>query len=122
MGKHRSGLFFGLLSGAILGILFAPKKGRDLREDIKKERDEGGSGVGALKESFVGMGKDMAGTAKDVYESDSVQENISKAKVKAQEYAEMGKEKMGKAAKDAVKHAKKFSKKASAFTKKKIGK
>jgi gas vesicle protein len=122
MGKHHSGLLFGILAGTALGILFAPKKGKDLREQIKQERDEGGTGAGALKEGFVGMGKDMAGTAKDVYESDSVQENLSKAKVKAKEYAEMGKEKMDKVAKDAVKHAKKFGKKAGDFTKKKIGK
>ncbi|MBN1494797.1 YtxH domain-containing protein [Candidatus Peregrinibacteria bacterium] len=121
MGKHSSGLFFGLLTGAVLGILFAPKKGRDLREQIKQERDEGGTGVGALKDSFVGMGKDLAGTAKEVYETDTVQENLFKAKKKAGEIAEMGKEKMGKAAKHAVRKAKKMGKKATNFTKKKIG-
>lgn len=121
MGKHRSGLLFGIIAGTVLGILFAPKKGKELREQIRKEREEGGLGVDALKEGFVGMGKDMAGTAKGVYESEAVQENLSKAKIKAQEYAEMGKEKMGQAAKDAVKHAKKMGKKATNFTKKKIG-
>ena len=122
MGKHRSGLLFGVLAGTVLGILFAPKKGKELREQIKRERDEGGLGVDALKEGFVGMGKDMAGTAKDVYESETVQDNLSRAKVKAKEYADMGKEKMGEAAHDAIKHAKKLSKKATNFTKKKIGK
>jgi len=133
MGKHHSGLLFGVLAGTVLGILFAPKKGKELREQIQKERDEGGLGTDALKEGFVGMGKDLAGTAKNVYESESVQDNLSKAKAKAKEYAEMGREKakeyadmgkdkMNKAAKDAVKHAKKFGKKATSFTKKKIGK
>jgi len=122
MGKHHSGLLFGVLAGTVLGILFAPKKGKELREQIKKERDQGGLGTAALKEGFVGMGKDMAGSAKNVYESEAVQDNLSRAKAKAKEYAEMGKEKMGHAAKDVVKGAKKFSKKATNFTKKKIGK
>lgn len=133
MGKHRSGLLFGILAGTVLGILFAPKKGKELREQIQKEREEGGLGTDALKEGFVGMGKDMAGTAKNVYESESVQDNLSRAKSrakeyaeigreKAQEYADMGKKKMNKAAKDAIKNAKKMGKKATNFTKKKIGK
>lgn len=48
-------LLFGLLTGAGLGILFAPKKGKDLRQNIIKERKEGGTGLEelgtAMKES-----------------------------------------------------------------------
>jgi len=122
MGKHHSGIILGLVTGTVLGILFAPKKGKELRDQIKKERDGGCLGVNALKKGFDGMEKDMASSAKNVYESDTIQDNMSKAKEKAKEYAEMGKDKMEQAANDAVKHAKKLSKKASNFTKKKIGK
>ena len=34
------GLFIGGLIGAILGILYAPKSGRETREDISKRKDE----------------------------------------------------------------------------------
>jgi len=121
MSKRRSGLLLGILTGAVLGILFAPRKGRDLREQIQREREEGGMGVEALKEGFIGMGKDMAGTAKKVYDSETVQENLSKAKIKAKEYAEMGREKMNKVAKKTAKKAKKLGRKTTNFTKKKIG-
>lgn len=45
-GENNSGkgLLFGLLAGgaigALLGLLFAPKSGRELREDIKHKSDE----------------------------------------------------------------------------------
>jgi gas vesicle protein len=45
-GENNSGkgLFIGLLAGgaigALLGLLFAPKAGRELREDIKHKSDE----------------------------------------------------------------------------------
>ena len=40
MSKKGCGLFTGLLVGAGLGILFAPKKGSDLRRDIKRKLDD----------------------------------------------------------------------------------
>ena len=40
MSKKGCGLFTGLAIGAGLGLLFAPKKGSDLRKDIKKKIDE----------------------------------------------------------------------------------
>ncbi len=48
-------LLIGLLTGAGLGILFAPKKGKELRSNIIKERKDGGTGLeeitSAMKES-----------------------------------------------------------------------
>ncbi len=43
------GLAFGALVGAVTGILFAPKSGKDTREDIQK------------------LAKDLKGKAEDVY-------------------------------------------------------
>jgi len=133
----KSGLILGLLAGTALGILFAPKKGRKMRDKIKKELDEGGYGLEAIKEGFIGMGKEVVDTAKEAYESEEVQEQIGKAKDMAEDYYEEGKKefdkkvrKVRKTAKaratkakaGAKKTAKKAVKKAKKFTKKKIGK
>lgn len=52
-------LLFGLLSGAIFGVLFAPKSGKKIREELKKEREKGGTGLDTLKASFLEMGSDV---------------------------------------------------------------
>lgn len=130
MGKHRSGLFLGIIAGTALGILFAPKKGKELRESIKKEREEGGYGFESIKDGFVDMGKEVITTAKTAYESDTVQEQIGKAKNVAGEMAEEGKKRAKKTVKKATTKAKKrvkttakrAAKKAGKFTKKKITK
>lgn len=133
----KSGLLLGLLAGTALGILFAPKKGKKMRDNIKKEMDEGGYGLDAIKEGFLGMGKEVVDTAKEAYESEEVQEKIEHAKDVAEDYVEEGKKRVGIATKKAGKKAKmevtkvkskakktakKAVKKAKKFTKKKIGK
>lgn len=137
----KTGLFLGLLAGTALGILFAPKRGKVLRDKIKKELEDGGYGVDAIKEGFIGMGKEVVDTAKEAYDSDEVQEKVTKAKTMAEDYIEEGKArvrratdqvtkkatkkavKVGRKAKTtAYKTAKTAVKKAKAFTKKKIGK
>jgi gas vesicle protein len=59
-------LFFGLLSGAVLGVLFAPDAGKKMREKMKSEMKKGGTGLSALKKSFVDMGHDILETVDDV--------------------------------------------------------
>ena len=133
----KSGLLLGLLAGTALGILFAPKKGKKMRDNIKKEMDEGGYGLDAIKEGFIGMGKEVVDTAKEAYESDEMQEQIGKAKNVCEDCVEEGKKRVGIATKKAGKKAKmeitkvkskakktakKAVKKAKKFTKKKIGK
>ena len=92
MGKRISGIFWGIITGTLLGILFAPKKGKDLRDSIKKERDKGGHGLDAVKKGFIGMGKDLKDTAEEVYESPEVQEQVGRLKRKASGYVDQVKD------------------------------
>lgn len=117
MSNRRGGLFFGVIMGTILGVLFAPKKGKELRTQLKKEIDKGGIGTETLKDNFIAMGQDMADTAHDIYEQPQVKDTIDKgqkyvkkvmkqakgkinevesqAKEMGSKYYAMGKEKMG---------------------------
>jgi len=137
MSNKGSNLLLGIVAGTVLGILFAPKKGKELREEIKQERQKGGMGFDTIKEGFVTMGREIAGSAKEVYGSEQVQRGIDKAKDFASDLVEDGKQKAGKVAKKAskqvVKKAKsvakkatkkavKLSKDATKFTKKRIAK
>ncbi len=52
-------LLLGIVAGASLGMLFAPKAGKDLREKMKKERDDGGSGLTSLGDSMKESGESL---------------------------------------------------------------
>ncbi len=78
MAKKSSKFLFYLLSGAGLGVMFAPKKGSEMVADIKRERAAGGNGIEAVKTGFLGMGRDMAATATAVYQKDEVQEVVKR--------------------------------------------
>ncbi len=110
MFKGLKALVAGLLAGVGLGILFSPKKGKDIRGDIKDEVDEGGTGLGAVKDTLVGMGKDIGDTCKECYEEVSDSDEYKKGKKKLGKYAK-------KAKKDAMKAYKSH---VSAGTRKKI--
>lgn len=62
--RGKLGLLFGLITGAILGFLFAPKPGNKLRTEISKERASGGTGMEALKGTVKDIGKEMTGKIK----------------------------------------------------------
>ena len=80
MSNKRGGLFFGIIAGTLLGILFAPKKGKELRKELKQEVDKGGLGTETLKKNFAEMGQDIAGTAEEIYSQPEVQKNVNKGK------------------------------------------
>ncbi len=80
MGNKRGGLFFGVIVGTLLGILFAPRKGKELRKQLKDEVSKGGMGTETLKKNFTEMGHDIADTAEEVYNMPEVQEQVVKGK------------------------------------------
>jgi len=79
MGKLK-GIFTGVVLGGIAGLLFAPKKGKELRKSIKKDIDEGNYGLHALKDAFVALGKDMGNFTNEVAKHEDVKEYLEKGK------------------------------------------
>jgi len=80
MSNKRGGLLFGVIVGTLLGVLFAPKKGKELRKEFQNEVNKGGLGTETLKRNFKEMGSDMAETAQEVYAMPEVQEQVQKGK------------------------------------------
>jgi gas vesicle protein len=69
-----------MIVGTLFGLAFAPKKGKELRKDLKEELDKGGNGKKLLKNTATEMSKDVAATAKELYQDPSVQKQINKGK------------------------------------------
>lgn len=86
--KRLKALLAGLALGGILGLLFAPKRGVELRESFKKDIDEGHYGLNALKNAFVGMGKDMKDFTSEVAKHEEVKEYLTKGKAAAKSVQE----------------------------------
>ena len=72
----KFGLFLGLVFGTVFGFLFAPRKGKELRSRIKAERQRGGLGFAPLQDDMKHLGQELAGIARDIYESEKVTELI----------------------------------------------
>lgn len=110
MFRGLKALLGGVIAGTALGILFSPKKGKDLRKTIKDEVDEGGTGLSSIKETLVEMGKEIGDTAREAY--DEITES--------EEYAE-GKKRLKKSVSNAKKEVKKaYKKNIPAKTRKKV--
>lgn len=92
MKKGPLGWLFGIITGTLVGVLFAPKKGEEMRKNIKKEREKGGVGVDSLKKAYQGLGKEIAASAKGTYQSPEVQKVVRKAKKSLKEVEETTRE------------------------------
>ncbi|MEK7673484.1 MAG: YtxH domain-containing protein [Patescibacteria group bacterium] len=62
MLKGLKSLIAGIVAGTALGVLFSPKKGTDIRKNLKKEVKGGGIGLTTIKDTLVDMGKDIGDT------------------------------------------------------------
>ncbi len=76
MAKKKGGLLFGIMMGTMLGVLFAPRKGKELRGQVASEIKEGGLGTKTLGNNFKEMGHDMVDTVHVVYENPNVQKQV----------------------------------------------
>ncbi|MBI4975647.1 YtxH domain-containing protein [Candidatus Peregrinibacteria bacterium] len=102
MFKTLKSILAGIVAGTAVGILFAPKKGKDLRKNLKAEINKGGTGLSTVKETFTEMGKDIGGTCKECYDDVSKTEEFKKGKEKFKQYANTAKKELGKVIKKNV--------------------
>jgi len=72
----KFGWLFGLLTGTVLGVLFAPRKGKDLRNKMKQDRKRGRLGVEPLKNDISLLGKSVHGVISDLYKEVSENEVV----------------------------------------------
>ncbi|MBN2306374.1 YtxH domain-containing protein [Candidatus Peregrinibacteria bacterium] len=77
----------GLVSGLTFGILFAPKKGKKLREELIKKRGESGQeALMALFNAFKDAGVDAAQEIKKLSENEQLRSALNMSKEKMHEY------------------------------------
>lgn len=77
----------GLISGLTFGMLFAPKKGSQLREElIKKGGESSQDALMALFNAFRDAGTDAVGEMRKLSENDQIRSALSLSKDKMHEY------------------------------------
>jgi gas vesicle protein len=77
----------GLISGLTFGMLFAPKKGKDLRRDIiKKGSSSGQEGLKTLGGAFMDAGEEVLSELKNLSENEQVAAMLEMSKEKLGEY------------------------------------
>jgi gas vesicle protein len=120
MFKGLKSLAAGLLAGTALGILFSPKKGKEIRKGIKNEIEEGGTGLCSLKETVLEMGKEIGDTCKECYTEVKNSEEFSKGKETLKKaYKENVPKKARKTISEGISKAKKTVEKVKKAAKKK---
>lgn len=112
MFKALKALIAGLVAGTAVGILFAPKKGAETRSKIKSEIKHGGTGLGAVKETLEGVGKDLTGTCNECMEDKRVKKYTKMAKDGAKKLVKKIPKKTLNKAKKTLNDAKKFTENA----------
>ena len=81
---------FGLLSGLTFGMLFAPKKGEDLRKDIAKKASQSNTeGFKVLGNAFMEAGSDAYKEMKNLSENEQIAATLEVSKEKLKEYFDL---------------------------------
>ena len=68
-GNLIKGILIGSLAGAVAGIVFAPKSGRELRSDIKGEGEKAFRETKRLYSDFGDKANTVFESAKDIFRS-----------------------------------------------------
>ena len=71
-----------MVLGATLGVLFAPRAGKDLRSKINADRKKGKIGISPLGDDLKEVGGELAKAAREIYESKDVQQLIKSGRIK----------------------------------------
>ena len=119
MWRTIKALFAGLIAGTALGVLFSPKKGKEIRKNISDEIDKGGTGLKSIKDTLFGVGHEISETDTYKQASSEAKKAGKKAKkaIKAKSPAEQRKQ-----ASKALRKAKSTAKKATRRAKSAINK
>lgn len=80
-------LLLGLLSGAAIGMLFAPEKGSKLRKKLAESDDK----LKDFGQEFLAAGKEASAEVQDFIKSDAVQKYISSGKGNLEHIIQEGK-------------------------------
>ncbi|MCT4592526.1 MAG: YtxH domain-containing protein [Candidatus Gracilibacteria bacterium] len=83
-------LLLTLAAGASIGMLFAPKKGKELRKSIAKSKN-----LDPIKEAFLDASRDASEEVKKFMESEEFQDFMEDAKDRIDDLAELAKEHTG---------------------------
>lgn len=87
-GFGRLGWFLGLVFGTVFGVLFAPRKGKDLRQKMKADRKAGRLGIAPLHDDIKALGLELAEIAKDIYYSEQVSGIVEKGREKVKDISQ----------------------------------
>lgn len=102
----RNGKFlFGAVLGALFGLAFAPKKGKELRQELKSELEKGGHGEKTLKKTASHIGQDLVETGKEVYHDPAVQKQIRQGQKDAAKLAGQAQKKLQESSEEWVRIA-----------------
>jgi len=52
MARNKGSLIFGILAGALMGVLFTPGKGKELRGKFVREIKDGGLGTKTISSNY----------------------------------------------------------------------
>ncbi|HCW32925.1 MAG: hypothetical protein UT55_C0003G0021 [Candidatus Peregrinibacteria bacterium GW2011_GWE2_39_6] len=112
--KGKISLMLGLIAGTLTGLLFAPKRGSQLREKIIKERREGGLGHKAIADDLSEMVEEISSIVKDVAKSEPAKDFWAKTNKAFNDFTE-GNIDLDQWVKEAHKKADLFKKTASKY-------
>jgi len=93
MAKKNIKFMLGVMLGTAFGMAFAPKKGKELRDELVKDIKDG-KGEKFLKHNAKLIGKDVSDTTKEIYESEEVRSKIKEGKSQASKFTKKIKSEM----------------------------